>query len=65
MKLYKTKLNNFRYRARLYSEILAKIHKKHHLGLLTETHEVVLRPAGLGPSPDLKPFAKKGLSLQA
>ena len=23
------------------------------------------RSAGLGPSPDLKPFAEKGLSLQA
>ena len=34
IKLYKTKLNDFCYRARLYSEILAKIHKKNLFGPL-------------------------------
>ena len=38
IKLYKTKVNDFRYRARLSSEILAKIHEKTNLlGLLTKT----------------------------
>ena len=43
IKLYKTKVNDFFYRARLSSEILAKYIKKTILGLLTETHEVLLR----------------------